>query len=57
MNALIASDHYMVPVLRQAFGVGIDMTDSYVKSAKRVNPSLQEIGIVISAWIAGRPML
>jgi len=50
MNALIASDHYMVPVLCDRHSVrGIDMTDSYVKSAKRVNPNLQEIGIVINA--------
>jgi len=50
MNALIASSHYMVPVLCDRHSVrGVDMTDSYVKSARRVNPDLTEIGILINA--------
>jgi chromosome partitioning protein len=50
MNALIASSHYMVPVLCDRHSVrGVDMTDSYVRSARRVNPDLTEIGILINA--------
>lgn len=50
MNALIASTQYMVPVICDRHSTrGIDMTDSYVKSARRVNPDLQEIGVVINA--------
>lgn len=49
MNALLASDFYMIPVCPDRHSVkGIRITDQYVKTAGKANRNLREIGILVN---------
>ncbi len=51
MNALMASDHYIIPVLPDRHSVkGISLTDQYLKNALRANKNLSELGILINRF-------
>jgi chromosome partitioning protein len=49
MNALLAATHYMIPVFCDRHSMrGIEMTDRYVASARKVNEDLAEIGVLVN---------
>lgn len=49
MNAILASDYYLVPVVCDRHSLkGVQITDRYIASAKEVKPELTELGILIN---------
>ena len=51
MNALMASDYYIIPVLPDRHSIkGIQITDQYMRNALKANKNLQELGILINRF-------
>lgn len=51
MNALMASNYYIIPVLPDRHSVkGIQLTDQYMRNALRANRELKELGILVNRF-------